>query len=143
MDEPMTHILRPKPPWETQDLTHCGRQAETVAHTTADGMMAHLRKYGRQRTAYTHCMTCVDRVQAYSRIDTNLRVAVPMTWESEPVAITERWLDRTYEPTEKDRKRRMLHAIAAIIEAHQDEFDAMVAADGVADLAAHRRGRGA
>lgn len=143
VDEPMKHVLRPKPPWETVELTHCGRQGTTVQITTVDGVNAHVRKYGRQRTAYTHCMTCLERVQAYTSIDMRLRQRVPVTWENDPVAVVGRWLDRTYEEPERARKRRILHAISALVEAHQDEFDAMVAADGVADLAAHRRGKGA
>jgi hypothetical protein len=143
VDEPMKHVLRPKPPWETVELTHCGRQAGTVPITTVDGVEAHVRKYGRQRTAYTHCMTCLERVQAYSRIDVVRQRRVPISWENDPVAVVTRWLDRTFEEPERARKRRILHAISALVEEHQAEFDAMVAADGVADLAAHRRERGA
>lgn len=144
VDEPMKHVLRPRPPWETVELTHCGRQGDSVPVTTVDGIEAHIRKYGRQRTAYTHCMTCLDRVQAYSRIDVGLQRRVPISWENDPVSVTERWLDRTFEESERSRKRRILHAISALVEEHQAEFDAMVAADGVADLAdRRRRGRGA
>jgi hypothetical protein len=143
VDEPMKHLVRPKPPWETRDYTHCGRVAGTVPTTSVDALEAHVRRYGKQRTAYTHCMTCLDRLNAYTTIDMRARLRVPITWENKPRAVTARWLEKVRDDAEEDRMRRTLHAIAALVEAHQDEFDAMVAAAGVTDLAAARRERGA
>jgi hypothetical protein len=143
MDEPIKHLLRPMPPWETRDMTHCGRRGADVATTTVDALAAHIKRYGRQRSAYTHCMTCLDRVSAYTHVDVVARLRVPITWENDPRAVTARWVERARDETEADHVRRTLHAIGALVEAHQAEFDAMVAAAGVSELAARRRAHGA
>lgn len=151
-DEPLKHLLRAAPPWETREYTQCGRQAEKLATTTVAEMNTVIKRHGRQRAAYTHCMTCIETQQRYAswRLEYDehgnpqRRVAVPMTWESAPADVISRWVERARyrEPEDADRLRRTLHAIGALVEAHADEFAAMVDADGVVDLTARRRTKG-
>lgn len=143
MDEPLKHLLRPLPPWETRALTHCGLPGAQARTTTVDELAAHIKKYGRQRSAFSHCMTCLDRLSAYTRIDMIARIREPVSWQNDPRAVTARWVERVRSEDDDDRMRRTLHAIGALVEAHRAEFDAMVDAAGVSDLARRRRHRGA
>jgi hypothetical protein len=149
MDEPLKHLLRPMPPWETHEITQCGRPANQVgAITDIAALLQHITTHGKQRTAYTHCMVCFDTEQrhsvlrfAYGEDVARRATAVAATWETQPRAVLRRWLDKTIDDTEGERVRRTLHALGRLVEAHQGEFDAMVEAEGVSDLAARRRGR--
>ncbi|MBF6302284.1 hypothetical protein IU459_32795 [Nocardia amamiensis] len=138
--EPLDHVLRPSLPWRDEELTECGRPAVDVASAiTADDLTARVKRIGQQRTAFTVCMTCAGRVEYSS------------TWERYPIAVLERELQRAgiHPPglsrSTKPEAARMtaeLRAIAALIEAHREEFDGYLSGlDKTVDLGARRRRR--
>lgn len=125
--EVLDHITRPGLPWRAERLTECGRPADGVQTITADELRARVARLGKQRTAFTVCMTCAGRV-GYSK-----------PWAVAPELVLEREIQRR-KPEEVLRLRRELAAVTALVEAHREEFDAMV--DGLADtpsLTAYRR----
>lgn len=136
-DEPLHHLARVGPPWlrEGEAMTECGRRVVDVAGPvdTWDEVAAFYRKHGRQRAAFVYCMTC-----------TGGGVVRRQSWEKDAQEITLQWLSRSRYTRDGNRNAepdRYLHALAALVAAHQDEFDAMVTPpEGVVDLASRRRG---
>lgn len=126
------HIVRSTVPWREPSLTECGRSLADVAKVlTFDEAKARVQREGKQRALYSMCQTCVST--------TNRNPG----WASDPAAVIERtypsirW--RPDDPT-AIAARRELEAIAALIEAHRDEFDALVAGMAeVTDLRDRRR----
>lgn len=126
--EALDHVVRVMLPWRTDSLTECGKQASTVKNISRDELAARIKKHGQQRTAFTVCMTCCDRT----------RYAQP--WAEEPEAVLEREIRRV-QGKPGDLRRELL-AVAALIDAHRDEFDAYVTGlAGAPSLAEHRRNR--
>lgn len=123
-DEPLDHLLRAPLPWRADRLTECGRPADTVASViTTDELTARIRRDGKRRTAFTVCMTCADRA------------GYATTWEAHPIGVLYRELHRVgaHRPTgvqpnpDFERMTAELRAIAALVDAHRDEFDAYLA----------------
>lgn len=123
MKEPVDHILRPQLPWRTaQAVTECGYDASKVTTLTRDEYFARRKDLGQQRCAMMTCMTCATTAENHA------------TWEEDPRAALQREIvwERPGWRYHKDRNgarlRDELLAIAALIEAHRDEFDAHVMA---------------
>lgn len=134
MKDPVDHIGRPPLPWRDSALTECGRPINDVAKVVSrDEAVARWKDQGAARAAYTLCMTCVQTADRHRS-----------TWETSPIARFMReceelqWVTRlgrrnagpdTPDPREQraDLVTRELRAIAMLIEAHRDEFDAAVA----------------
>lgn len=138
--KPLDHILRPRLPWRDDDLTECGRPATDVKSViTVDELNSRIKQWGKQRTAFTVCMTCAGQVK------------FSPTWEQHPIGVLDRELKRvgTFAPTpgyapapKTARVTAELRAIAALIAAHPDEFNGYVAGVGeTVDLAGARRRR--
>jgi len=113
------HIVRPNLPWRTKEhLTECGRAADDTA-LTRDEAVRKVAREGQQRAAMSTCMTCWSTAERHPG------------WERSPSAVLDRWIDksrfwygrRNESPTVLDIE---LQAIAALIEAHREEFDAYV-----------------
>jgi hypothetical protein len=123
------HIIRADLPWRKADLTECGRKiSEVKGWTTADVIRARERDLGKQRTAFTVCMTCWNTTSNYQ------------SWEQDPTNVISRHCQRWGRNNELDVLRAELRAIAALIEAHRDEFDGYI--EGLSetiDLASRRR----
>lgn len=123
------HIIRADLPWRKAGLTECGRRIETVeGWTTMTEIADRVRRLGKQRTAFTVCMTCYSTGWNYQ------------TWEQDPLDVMRRHTVRYGRDNDNDRLRAELRAIAALIEAHRDEFDDYIS--GLAetiDLASRRR----
>lgn len=134
---PLAHLLRPAPPWRTATpLTECGRPGNDVAAlTTVDEIRALIRKVGQLRAAMSTCMTCAQSA------DRN------PAWDVSPSAVLAREVPAHVRWHAGARAQvhgldTELRAIAALIEAHREEYDATL--DGLgqtADLNAHRRAR--
>jgi hypothetical protein len=125
-DLPMEHVRRVAPPWRPQDRTECGLPVTGHPVITRDAFLTKVRRQGKQRAALTTCMTCWTTASRNQPWDEN--PAASLIREAERYS----WLDRRYEvKAADDRKaaaaqfRNELLAIAALIEAHQDEFDAL------------------
>lgn len=136
MGEALDHITRPILPWRTGDLTECGKNSEDVESVISrDEMIAKIRRQGKQRAAMSSCMTCWSAAQ-YNR-----------DWNKSPSEVIARDTARgnryatQIEDTQLDRE---LRAIAALIEAHRQEFDDFLAGlDAARSLDLRRRARAA
>lgn len=122
MKEPVDHILRPQLPWRSDGaITECGFDASKVKALTRAEFFQRVKDMGQQRTAMITCMTCSNTAGRWGTWDDDPRKALEreIAWEG-----AGRW-------AREDRGQRLkdeLLAIAALIEAHRDEFDASVAA---------------
>ena len=96
----------------TGDLTDRGSAEEMLE---ARKLIAQL---GKQRAALVLCMTCVSTHDRH-----------PATWDTDPVAVMSRWLHSVaYAPfSSYSPARDELVAIAALVDAHRDEFDGLLA----------------
>lgn len=134
MKEPVDHVLRPKLPWrDEQDITECGYDASKVTTLTREEFIARRKEMGEQRTAILTCMTCKDTAARWHDWDTDPRAAIQreIEWEHRG-----RW-------SRDDGRERLafeLRAIAALIDAHHDEFKQEVAKlRGVAEWQATKK----
>ena len=121
-DLPLEHVIRSRPPWRTgPDITECGKRVAGQPVITRDAFLAKVRSQGKQRSAMTTCMTCWNTAASHP------------SWDENPVAslVREarqfefaRW-EGTFggESAKTVTFRDELLAIAALIDAHRDEFD--------------------
>lgn len=124
MKTPVDHILRPRLPWRAADegaITECGYDASKVATLTRAEFEQRVKDLGKQRTAMMTCMTCADTARRWGAWDDDPRLAVAreVEWER----------GSAYWRRREDRGQRLkdeLLAIAALIEAHREEFDATI-----------------
>ena len=122
MNGPVDHILRPQLPWRSDaGMTECGYDAAKVSTLTRDLYAARLRDMGQQRCALVTCMTCPSTYQRWAPWEDDPRRALGREIEWEVGAYYSRDSRRGF------RLRDELQAIAALIEAHRDEFTAHVA----------------
>lgn len=126
---PRDHVLRAALPWRTDKRrTECGKDAEAVPTITRDQLVERTRKLGQQRASLFTCMTCW-----------NTAARRPGAWAENPVAV----MDRECDPYPPDpRLRDELLAVAALIDAHRDEFDELLAGLSATVRLADRRRRG-
>lgn len=102
------HILRAGLPWRDYELTECGREVADVATTiTRDQFFERIKRLGKQRTAFTVCMTCASTAPNY------------LPWNEDPVSCLRREVQLW---RGNERMTGELRAIAALIAAHPDEF---------------------
>lgn len=121
MKEPVDHILRPQLPWRRDGgITECGYDASKVKTLTRDEYGARLKDLGQQRSAMLTCMTCGDTARRWGTWEDDPRKAVQreIEWEC-------RWRGRDEHGV---RLRDELLAIAELIGAHREEFDAHLSA---------------
>lgn len=122
-DEPLHHIERSRLPWHDERKTECGLDPSTMPTWTRDEAIAQSRKLGRQRFSLFCCMTCAHTVERHA------------TWDQDPASCLVRFAERNTlrrwggytENEDAARFAAELRAIAALIEAHRDEFDETVA----------------
>lgn len=124
MKEPVDHILRPQLPWRLGDgaITECGYDATQVKTLTRGQYFARLKDLGQQRSAMLTCMTCSNTAGRWRG------------WEGDPREALQRVIEwergGRYSYGEDKRGGRLrdeLVALKQLIEAHRDEFDALVA----------------
>lgn len=113
------HIIRPSLPWRDAGLTECGRPVnDCAAVLTLDQAAAKWKKQGPTRAALTTCMTCCQTYRNWP------------TWEANPGGRLSRDISRYIYGQPKPETGLLnveLRAIALLIEAHREEFDATVA----------------
>lgn len=123
-------------PWRTDALTECGRRASDVTNViTLDDLDDRIRCHGHERSASTVCMTCWETSRTAAR------------WETNPVHVIAREAVRAglgdREPCAEPQAARFgneLRAIAALVDAHRDEFnDCLAALELTASITEHRR----
>jgi hypothetical protein len=116
----LDHVARPVLPWRDEVLTECGLPEEPDRRIiTRDAFRAKVSREGQQRSAMTTCMTCWHTAQRWE------------DWTMCPADAMRRELMNFKGRTKNDRLNAELRAIAALIAAHRDEFDAYLA--GLAD----------
>jgi hypothetical protein len=149
---PVDHIARPPLPWRAEpDLTECGKPiAELNGRVvTRAEIEKRIRDIGKQRAAFTTCMTCATTSGRYHNdLLAPLAREIGTVQHAYPPRTTH-FAGRTSveEPDERwNRKKRLLaelDAITALIAAHRAEFDGYLA--GLAEtvsLTDRRRRRG-
>ena len=118
MKEPVDHILRPQLPWrEEGSVTECGYNAAKVQALTRSEYFARVKGMGKQRAAMFTCMTCAQTAERWG------------TWEDDPRRALEREIQWEAGWSRQDRGHQLrdeLIAMADLIEAHREEFDAAV-----------------
>lgn len=131
----ITHIERSNLPWRSERATECGLDADQHPTWTRDEAIAKARQLGRQRFSLFVCMTCMSTAERHA------------TWETDPASCMDRYASRLslrWHPDKAEHRRFAdeLRAIALLIEAHREEFDATVADLGATqDIAALRKAR--
>lgn len=129
----ITHIQRPNLPWRSDQLTECKLDATRHPTWTRDEAIAKARELGQQRFAMVVCITCMNTANRHR------------TWDEDPASCLERYVGSVWgmKDDESQRLDHELRAIAMLIEAHRDEFDATVAdlagAVSLGDLRTARR----
>jgi hypothetical protein len=120
MKQPVDHILRPSLPWrEAAPITECGYDASKVSTLTREQFRQRKKELGAQRTAMLTCMTCSQTAGRWGTWDDDPRLALQreIEWERGGGAYY-------HDSTEHgQRLRDELLAVAALIEAHRQEFD--------------------
>lgn len=120
----LDHLLRPRLPWRTTDLTECGRDPDRYPAISHDDYRARLIRYGQRRTAFTVCQTCAGQV-------TNDTLRGSPLDDNRIVNVLARELRRQrWEPD--STLERELQAIVALVEHHRDEYDATL--NGLGDV---------
>lgn len=128
MKEPVAHIARPDLPWrEPEGLTECGRPvAEFAEVMTRDEAIAKVKDLGKTRFAMVSCITCWQTASRHPH------------WEKSPSSVMARSIERSGwrfgDSEERNLLDRELRAIAALIEAHREEFDQLVDVVSIEDL---------
>lgn len=126
MKEPVDHIARPSLPWRCPEeglITECGYNAANVKTLTRAEFFQREKELGQQRAAMLTCMTCSDTAKRWGSWIDDPRMAVQreITWEG----------GGHYFRMRDDRGQQLkdeLIAIASLIEAHREEFDAALLA---------------
>lgn len=168
---PVDHIARTPLPWRDEpDLTECGKNAVDVNGriVTRVEIERRIRDVGKQRAAFTTCMTCAETSDRYTRrtawreedgaivaLGREIGAVQHATRPEPPRAhrTTVHTADGSFiqqqriEPRKQqialwDRRRRLtneLEAIAALVAAHREEFDAYLAGLGDTVQLAERR----
>lgn len=120
--EPVDHILRPLLPWrDNAAVTECGFDASKVNTLTRDEFFRRERDMGKQRASMLTCMTCSQTAHRWGTWDDDPRLALhrEIEWERGGNYYRER-------TSRGQLLRDELVAVAALIAAHRDEFDAAV-----------------
>ncbi len=130
MKEPVDHIVRPRLPWRSlsdPSITECGYDATQVKTLSREQYFARLKEFGQQRTALLTCMTCSDTARRWGTWNDDPRLAIEreVQWEGA------HWSGISRAVIEREgRGQRMkaeLLAIAALIDAHPEEFRTLLA----------------
>lgn len=117
----LAHVRRHRLPWRAAELTktECGQKpAEFARVITWDELRDLVTRLGKQRASMQVCMTCWGRAHSWN--DEEFYLA----WEENPEAL----LYRELKPygREETLMRRELRAIAALVDAHRDEFAELI-----------------
>lgn len=123
-------IRRATVPWRAVEdhLTECGKNAADFPSITYDQFARKLRQQGQQRAAMSTCMTCWNAADRWK------------TWAVDPVDAVRREVLGLRDNVELFR--RELWAIAALVQAHRDEFDGyLTGLNETTDLASRRRAK--
>lgn len=128
----VAHIVIPRIPWRTVDRTYCGRDPQEFKKiaSLADAQRR-WKEVGAKRAAYEFCVTCVETANRHQPWDQNPVAAVHYAYN--------KFGEWSRESPERDVAFAELRALAALVEAHREEFEQAVAdLGGVVSLDALR-----
>jgi hypothetical protein len=119
MKEPVDHIGRPRLPWRDASepsITECGYDASKVKTITRNEFFQRRKELGQQRTAMLTCMTCSQTAERWE------------PWETDPRKALEREIawECAWRSDRGQRLKDELLAVAALIEAHPEEFRELI-----------------
>lgn len=123
-DDQLHHVEGSPLPWQPAGLTECGLDAAGVPTWTRAESVAQRKRMGRQRYSLFVCQRCSNAADRH------------LTWDEDPSSCMGhhasglRWSSN---PERAERFNAELRAIAALVEAHRDEFDEAV--DGLLAMA--------
>ncbi len=134
LDGPPRHLERFAPPWATDRRTICGRPLDDVAAWISfDEGRNLVAKVGQTRAALLFCQSCVSRQAMIKR---------PEAWEKNPTQIVNDYTRHMWgHDAAAEQTRAELLSLARLVEAHRDEYDAMVAAYVNDEITARRRAK--
>lgn len=116
MKEPVDHVLRSGPPWRVDELTECGQPAAGKAVIDRAAFIARWKDYGKTRTAMLTCITCIETAGRWP------------TWDEDPARAAGReYVGKYGHLNSRDQWRNELRAITALVEAHPEEFEQLLA----------------
>ena len=122
---PLDHVERPLLPWRRVGLTECGLPSANHPVITRDEHAERVKKLGVQRASFLTCQTC-----------TSAAGHGWPTWAENPVGLMSRetqvWRCWGGPRPAEALLDAELRAIAALVEAHRDEFDGYLS--GLADV---------
>lgn len=109
------HVARGQLPWRAAELTECGLPVANHPVITRDSYFARIREWGKQRTRFTVCGSCASTAANYK------------PWAEDPISTIRREAERCgwfARPGDEGRDlfARELRALAALVEAHPEEF---------------------
>jgi hypothetical protein len=112
-DGPLSHVLRVRPPWRSTEKTECGRAANDVAAVVSrEEARAMVKRWGQRRAAFLLCQTCS---QGH----------YPASWWAEPAGVLARDVTKSW-AAEKSEVADELRALGQLVEAHREEFEALL-----------------
>ena len=130
MADEIEHVARPALPWRDDSLTECGKTTSGRPIISRGALVEKVKQQGQARAAMTTCMTCWQTASRWRN------------WAEAPSEVMKREVPQWYQGPKAERLDAELRAIAALIEAHRDEFDGYLAGLGEAtDLTARRAER--
>jgi hypothetical protein len=130
MPEELDHVARAGLPWRPEHRTECGLAPAGRAVISRDQLVEKLKREGQRRAAMTTCMTCLDTAARHQ------------PWDQDPASALQREIPLYGRDQERDLVNSELRAIAALIDAHRDEFDGyLTALAGTVRLADARTAR--
>jgi hypothetical protein len=116
---PMEHIARPSAPWRLpQDArTECGLPVAGHPVLSRDAWGAKVKELGKQRAAFTTCMSCWSTADRWQEA----------TFNQDPVQVVARetYGQKIISQEGREIFRDELLALGALVEAHREEYEAI------------------
>lgn len=112
------HVERPMLPWRKPEanITECGHPVAEIQTIDRLEFKKRLREWGKQRTAMTVCITCMETAQRWRE------------WGDDPLDAVARESGKfTYQRREADLFRNELLALEQLYRAHTEEFETLMA----------------
>lgn len=119
-DEGLEHVVRATPPWRDVSQTECGLDIKGRQVITRAAFVAKVKDQGQQRSAMTTCMTCWNTARRWK------------DWAGSPSQVIARDVNQWGDEKRAGIDAELL-ALAAMVEAHPDEFYGFLA--GLKDTA--------
>jgi hypothetical protein len=135
LDGPPRHLERYAPPWAALRRTICGRPLDDVsAWLSFDEGKALIEKLGQQRARLVLCQTCLNQQRA---------ISTARAWDQNPAQVVQDWTGRGVWPGSPgfDEMRAELLSLARLVDAHRDEYDALVNGFTADEITARRKAK--